>query len=234
MLSNPSFSLPEFIQFTFWLHSWLASSLGICSHHEMSLGFQRKPQTTMNQLPCENPWQTPCRQQKSKLPSVVYRSSPVFYFQWQLRAIPIAGHAAPSPPLHGPQLCLWGFLQPCSFLAGHCSLRGQRTVALKEGFPPWSCFYWSSRFHFRDFKMTASSAKEDKKKQTAFWKLLVIQSYVALLHLLYISIYLLCPLQVKGEKGLIWEVHAKHVSFKQFAKPTEGFYSLEDKKILLS
>lgn len=167
--THPSRSQNSFNSPSNWLHSWLASSLGICSHREMSLGSQRKPQTTMNQFPCENLWQTPRRQQKSKLLSVVYRSSPVFYFQWQLRAIPTAGHAAPSPPLHGPQLCLWGFLQPCSFLAGHCSMRGQHTVALKEGFPPWSCFYWSSRFHFRDFKMTASSAKEDKKKQWTYF-----------------------------------------------------------------
>lgn len=183
----------------------------------MSLGSQRKPQSTTNQFPCENPWQTPCRQQKSQLGLGL-----CFISSANLQQSRTAGHAAPSPPLHGSQLHLWGFLWPCSFLAGHCSLGGQHTGALKEGFPPWSYLYRPSRFHFRDFKVTASSAKEDKKKH---WDYFLKAACHSELCCSVSSSSILCPLQDKVEKSLIWKVHAKHKSFKQFAKPTEDFYT---------
>lgn len=68
------------------LHSQPVSSLWISC--ENSLATQRNPWTTANQFLYENPQQTPWRQQKSQLPSLVYRSSPVFCFQCQLTAIP--------------------------------------------------------------------------------------------------------------------------------------------------
>lgn len=70
-----------------WLHSQPASCLWICSLCEMSLGTQRKPQTTANQCLYEKPMTKPLQAAEIQM---------CFVSSASLQQSPIASHGVPS------------------------------------------------------------------------------------------------------------------------------------------
>lgn len=171
-------------------------------------GLKRNPRTTANQFLSENPWQNPCRQQQSQLPSVVYMSSPVFCFQCQLTAIPYCQPRRTISSAHSLHDMAHSYAceVSCSFPAGAdvwtSLFREENTLQ------PWATgplldpvFISLQGFALVILKwLLALQRKIKRNTEIIFWKLLVIQTYVlqstsSLLHLLLYSVP--CRLKVR-------------------------------------